>query len=451
MISHLQDNTLKVFWRNNMGIVAIIALVLGLAALGYFIFRVIKVSKNHEIGQEQYKIQGKERIELLVSAGLTGLFFLIAAVSLADAMNWELKFFEGFALAIGPFISGAALCVALGGFILFYWKLDLDEKQKKFCKFAFPFGFLAVFLGLFIFSEGIANHLTYPLVNGISVTGWTYPNDGNGSFGVKFYGILIVSGALLCYAITDHMLYQKYKKHGLIDTLFIVAFLFGILGARLWYCLVLEPEYFLANPAMIILGIASGGLAVQGGAMLGIIAGVTYVLVFRKYISLRRVMDIAIPTILLAQAIGRWGNFFNQEVYGLEVTREQLWFLPTIIKNNMLIEGAYRVPLFYIESCINLTGYFIIRYVLGKVAKLHVGLGFQAAAYLVWYGLVRVILEPLREGYHATTSTEGFGYLQSYITAFVMIGLGLLLGAGFFVYHHLRVKKGLEDKFGEKI
>ena len=434
-----------------MGILAIISLVLGLASFGYFIFRNIKITKNHEIGQEQYKIAGKERIELLVAAGLTGLFFLVSAVCLADAYDWKLKFIEGFALAIGPFIAGISLCVALGGFILFYYKLDLDEKQKKFAKFAFPIGFLALFLGLYVFSEGIANHISYPLVNGISTSGWTHPDDGGSGFGVKFYGILIVSGALLCYAITDHMLYKKYKKHGLIDTLFIVAFLFGILGARLWYCLVLEPDYFLKEPAMIILGIANGGLAVQGGAILGIVAGVTYVLLFRKYISLRIIMDIAIPTILLAQAIGRWGNFFNQEVYGLEVTREQLWFLPTIIKNNMYIDGAYRVPLFFIESCINISGYFIIRYVLGKVLKLNCGLGFQASAYLVWYGLVRVLLEPLRDGYHAATETEGFGYIQSYITAFVMIGLGVLMAVGFFVWHKVRMNKGLEDKFGEKI
>ena len=434
-----------------MGILAIVLLIFGFAAFGYFLFRVIKIAKTHEMGEEKYKIQGKQRLELLLVAGFTGLFFLLSAVCLALSKGWSLTFFEGFGLGVGPLLAGSGLAVALGGFVLFYYKLDLDEKQKKFCKFAFPIGFLVVFLGLFLFSEGIANHIVYPLVNGISFSGWTYPNTPDQSFGVKFYGILIVSGALLCYAITDHMLFQKYKKHGLIDTLFIVAFLFGILGARLWYCLVLEPDYFLKEPAMIFLGIAQGGLAVQGGAILGIVAGVTYVLLFRKYISLRTVMDIAIPTILLAQAIGRWGNFFNQEVYGFEVTRQQLWFLPTIIKNNMLIDDAYRLPLFFIESCINICGYFIIRYVIGKACKLNCGLGYQASAYLVWYGLVRVILEPLREGYHAATETEGFGYLQSYITAFVMIGLGVLMAAGFFVWHKVRMNKGLEDKFGEKI
>ena len=434
-----------------MWVVALIALIFGLGAFGYFLFRVIKISKNHEIGQEQYKIQGKERIELLVMAGITGLFFLAASICLPIINGWKITFFEGFGLSVGSLLAGAALCVALGAFVLFYYKLDLDEKQKKFCKYAFPIGFLVVFLGLFLFSEGIAKHISYPLPNGLSFKGVTYPFAETGAFGVKFYGILIVSGALLCYAITDHMLYQKFKKHGLIDTLFIIAFLVGILGARLWYCLVLEPEYFLANPGMIILGIVNGGLAVQGGAILGIVVGGLYIWFFRRYIGLRRLLDIALPTVLLAQAIGRWGNFFNQEVYGLEVTRQQLWFVPTIVKENMFIDGAYRVPLFFIESVINIGGYLIIRYVLGKVFKLKYGLGIQASSYLVWYGLVRIVLEPLREGYHAATSTEGFGYLQSYITAFAMMGAGIILIGVCILIHYLRMKKGLEDKFGEKI
>jgi phosphatidylglycerol:prolipoprotein diacylglycerol transferase len=250
------------------------------------------------------------------------------------------------------------------------------------------------------------------------------------------------------------MTYKKFKKHGLIDTLFIVAFLFGILGARLWYCIVLEPEVYFggdAPPLYFLYGIVDGGLAVQGGALLGIIAGVTFMLLFRKYIDVRFMMDVAIPTILLAQAIGRIGNFFNQEVYGAVTTYDNLWYLPTIIRKNMEIGGQFRVPLFFIEAVMNIGGYFLIRYLLGKVAKFHIGLGYQASSYLVWYGIVRVVLEPLREGYTASTATEGFGYLQSYITAFVFIGIGLAMIAGFYIYHRIRMNKGIEDKFGDKV
>ena len=161
--------------------------------------------------------------------------------------------------------------------------------------------------------------------------------------------------------------YKKYGEHGLIDSLFIVAFLAGILGARLWYCLILEPEYFLANPSEIILGIMKGGLAIQGGAICGFAVGVGFVLIFRKYIDVRFLMDIAVPTILIAQAIGRWGNFFNQEVYGKIAPDWIVNILPTIVRKNMFIDGEYRLPLFLIESLINIGGYFFIRYFLGKV------------------------------------------------------------------------------------
>ena len=440
-----------------MGIVAIIFLVLGFASFGYLIFRAIKISKTHEPGEEKYKLQGRPLYELLISCGATGFLFALSGLFLIllKMKTYQVHALQGLATVFGALLSGVALSVALGSFILFYYKLDIDEKQKKFFKYAFPLGFVALFLGLYIFSEGIANLINYPLPNGISTgDGITYPGEMNSGLSIRFYGILIVSGALLCYAITDHMLYQKFKKHGLIDTLFILAFIFGILGARLWYCIVLEPDYYFGGsvpPLYFLYGIVDGGLAVQGGAILGGIAGIAYVLIFRRYIGVRRAMDIAIPPILLAQAIGRWGNFFNQEVYGTVVSREALWFVPTIVKNNMLIDGEYRVPLFYIESLINIIGYIVIRYGLGKASKLKCGLGFQASAYLVWYGLVRVLLEPLREGYHASTNTEGFGYLQSYITAFAMIGVGLLMALGFFLFHYMRMKKGLEDKFGEKI
>ena len=91
----------------------------------------------------------------------------------------------------------------------------------------------------------------------------------------------------------------------------------------------------------------------------------------------------------------------------------------------------------------NLGGYFIIRYLLGKVFKFRVGLGYQAASYIVWYGMVRAILELFRD--------PEFMYKQSWYIAFGMIGGGLLLMLAFFLIHKMRMDKGIEDKFGDKI
>ena len=440
-----------------MKIVGIISIIAAVACLGYFIYKITKIVKGHVIGEEKHKIEGKERTELLSLVGITAGLFAVAALSLFLVLTKSSggKWYEGIFATLGALLFGCALAVGSGAFCLFYYKLDLDENQRKVCKLSFPIAIAVAVLSLLLFTEGIANHIDYPLASGVSFSnGWIKGGDVGEGFKIKWYGIFIVSGALLCYAITDHETYKKFKKHGLIDTLFIVAFLFGILGARLWYCIVLEPETYFggdAPPLYFLYGIVDGGLAVQGGALLGIIAGVTFMLLFRKYIDVRFMMDVAIPTILLAQAIGRIGNFFNQEVYGAITTRESLWYLPTIVRNNMLIDGSYRVPLFFIEAVMNIAGYFIIRYGVGKLCKAHIGLGFQASSYLVWYGIVRVVLEPLREGYTATTATEGFGYLQSYITAFAFIGIGVVMIVGFYILHRIRMNKGIEDKFGDKI
>ena len=435
-----------------MKILGIISIVAALACLGYFIYRIVKIIKGHVIGEEKHKIEGKEKKELLYLVGITSGLFMVACLSLYFVLTKDegSKWYEVIFTILGSLVFGCSLSAGIGAFSLYYYKPDLDEKQRDVCRYVWPVALALVFIGLWVFTEGVANHLIYPLVSGISFSeGFIRGGEPGYGFKIKFYGLLIVSGALLCYAITDHMTYKKFKKHGLIDSLFLVAFLFGILGARLWYCIVLEPEFYFTNrpsgvgPFYFLFGIVDGGLAVQGGAILGIAAGVTFMLLFRKYIDVRFMMDVAIPTILLAQCIGRWGNFFNQEVYGAVTTREALWYVPTIVKNNMKISGQYRIPLFYIEAMMNLAGYFVIRYLLGKVCKFHIGLGYQAASYIVWYGMVRAILELFRD--------PEFMYKQSWYIAFGMIGGGLLLMLAFFLIHKMRMDKGLEDKFGEKV
>lgn len=437
-----------------MGIFSLICLILAFGALGFFIFKMVKIVKNHVIGQEKYKIAGNEKILLLGLVCACALLFLTSSITYVIFKGYSLKFLEFFVLIVGALFMGATVPFAVGSFILYYYKTDLDDKQRNVCKFGWPIAIVAFFLGVLLLTEGVANHIIYPLVSGLSFTqGWIRAGENGGGFTVKFYGVIIVTGALICYAITDHEMYKKFKKHGLIDTLFIVVFLFGILGARLWFCLILEPDMIReAGFLYIFIGIVDGGLAIQGGAIAGLIAAVVFMLLFRKYIDLRFLLDVAAPTVLIAQALGRWGNFFNQEVYGAVTSIENLWYLPTIVKNNMLIDGHYRIPLFFIEGVMNIGGYFIIRYLVGKVFKAHLGLGVQACSYFTWYGLTRVVLEPLREGFTLKLGhSAAFGYLQSWITAFVMMAVGIIgIIVCVFIHKH-RMKLGKEDAFGDKI
>ena len=218
--------------------------------------------------------------------------------------------------------------------------------------------------------------------------------------------------------------YQEYKRHGLIDGLFILVFLFGIFGARVWYCTVLEP----GTP---IFDFQSGGLAIMGGVIFGAPMGILFLILFRRYINLRHAMDLILPCVLIAQAIGRWGNFCNQEVYGyMTVDPSTVWYLPQFIVKQMTIDGQMHMPLFLIESITNLAGYFVIVYGVGKGLKKHISNGDLFCLYIVWYGLTRVLLEPLRDG--------SFEYNNSLITAWIMFGGGLAGILGSHLYDYFR-------------
>lgn len=435
----------------------IISLLLGFACLGYFIYKIVKFTKSHVIGQDKLVIEGKNKKEFIILAAIQGIFVIASSISLMAVMHWSLSVGEYFLLIIGSYLFGLGFDVLVGGFALHYYTPDFDEKQKKACKIALFCALPVILIGLILLTEGFANHIEGPLPKGISFTdGLVYP--GYRDFNIAFYGIIIVTGAIVSYFICDHYFYKKFKKHGIIDSLFIFAFICGVIGSRLWFCLILEKDYYFAHPEKILLGITDGGLAIQGGAIFGIAGGVAFVLIFRKYVDIRFAMDVALPSILIAQVIGRWGNFFNQEVFGFAVSEQALGWLPTIIRNNMLIvsdvdgELLYRLPLFLIEGVINLGGYFLIRYLCGKVFKMKLGLGYQASLYLVWYGIVRAVLEPLRDGFTKVVgSSDAFGYMQSWIIAFVMIGVGLLMFLMFFLIHKIRMNKGLEDADGQKI
>lgn len=432
----------------------IVGLVLGVACCGYLVYRLQKFCKSHVPGIDHPKVEGNEKILFMALVLAQGLFTIISSYGIMGVNGWTLNAGENALLIFGSYIFGTAFAMGLSSFILYYWRPDFDEKQRKIARILTFVAIPLLFVGLILFTEGFAHHIPLgePLPNAISFTrGLVFVQGSTSEFTIRFYGILIVCGALFPLAITDHMFYKKYGAHNLADSLFIFAFLMGIIGARLWYCLVLEPAKYLAEPLKIF-DMTSGGMAIQGGALLGIAAGVSFVLIFRKYIDIRYAMDVAIPTILIAQCIGRWGNFFNQEVYGAGLGTDALNFLPTIVRNNMFIHGEYRLPLFFIEGAINLGGYFIIRYLCGKTLKCHLGLGYQASLYLVWYGMVRVVLEPLREGFTLNFgSSDAYGYMQSWIIAFVMMGVGIALFIMFFVIHKIRMNKNLEDQYGDKI
>lgn len=209
---------------------------------------------------------------------------------------------------------------------------------------------------------------------------------------VRWYGLLIGIGMVLAYFMTAQEAKRKQISEETMSDILFWTIIFGFIGARLYY-VIFRLDYYLANLHLII-QIWQGGIAIYGGIIAGII---TIFILSRRYkVNFFDVLDIAAPAILLAQIIGRWGNFINQEAYGYATSRaflESIW-IPDWIINQMQIDGTYYHPTFLYESVWNLLGLIILLVLREK--KSFFKEGEIAASYIIWYGLGRVWIEGMR-------------------------------------------------------
>ncbi|MDD3069249.1 MAG: prolipoprotein diacylglyceryl transferase, partial [Bacilli bacterium] len=233
---------------------------------------------------------------------------------------------------------------------------------------------------------------------------------------------------------------------GVLESTFLIAFPAGVIGARLFYVLGQWSD-FASNP-ITMFSIWDGGLTILGGALTGIVVGVGWFMWRNKGYNIFIVADIVLPAILIAQAVGRWGNFFNCEVHGIEMSGEYWQWLPKIIYNNiqfghdgytsLVAEGNVFVPLFLIEGAINMLGFFLLAYLFGKKLRNYTAFGDLAFGYFIWYGLTRAILEPLRDDRYIMN--DFWSWFWS--LAFIIVGvLGIILNHT--IRNSINQKKGL--------
>ncbi len=340
--------------------------------------------------------------------------------------------------ALGGFFFGFGLSALFSGFSFRYRESAIEDKTKKFFSIVCLASILPIFAGLIVFGEGFAPYQEYPLPCGITFVNGALKlynvGQASGSFRLTFYGLIIVSGVFVVYFICDRQFYLEYKKHNILDNLVLIAFPSGIIGARIWYVVGNWERMFKGRPFTDVFAIWDGGLTILGGAAFGALAGILFIIFRRKYVKLSFAMDVCIPSILIAQAIGRWGNFFNCEVYGKAVELSNGWqWLPTWIANQMAVSnsgsvvldaGQIYAPLFLIEGMVNLAGYFIIRYGIGKGLKKWLKGGELAASYFIWYGIVRFIMEPLRDEAFNMGTDNAWSVINSLM--YILIGVGMI-------------------------
>ena len=230
-----------------------------------------------------------------------------------------------------------------------------------------------------------------------------------GSVEVRWYGILITLGIVLAFL---HVYYRGKQCEGvvlddIIDIGICTVFL-GVVGARLYYVLTTLDQYRYES-FLDVIAIWNGGLAIYGGIIggcIGIVLGCLW-----KKISWRKLFDMAAPGVMLAQAVGRWGNFCNGEAYGYaigETTRFYFFNNEHILNsgegtlfhtlrmglypNSWSNQPTYYHPTFFYESLWNLLGFVLVS-IFYRHKKYN---GQIALMYFAWYGFGRMFIEGLR-------------------------------------------------------
>lgn len=238
---------------------------------------------------------------------------------------------------------------------------------------------------------------------------------------IYWYAIIIVSGVIIAMWLSTREAVRVGLKPDDVTDFMLIGLPVSIIGARLYYIL-FDLQYYIDDPSQIF-NIRSGGIAIYGA----LIAGGIWLYFFcqRNFISPWTFLDIAAPSVLLAQGIGRWGNFMNHEAFGAEVSRSFLesLYIPKFIIDNMYIDEAYRQPTFLYESIWNVIGFIVLIFLRKKTGLLKEGEVFLS--YLIWYGFGRFFIEGMR-----TDSLYLFGDIRvsQALSALLFFGaIGLLI------------------------
>lgn len=235
---------------------------------------------------------------------------------------------------------------------------------------------------------------------------------------IYWYSIMIMIGAIVAIILIKKEAKKRNINNDFITNLIFYGFIFGLIGARLYY-VIFNFDYFSRN-ILEIFKVWNGGLAIHGGIIFGTITIIVYC---KKYnISILKILDICAVGIIIAQAIGRWGNFFNQEAYGMatNISHLQSLHLPTFIIEGMNINGTYYQPTFLYESIWNVFGFILLITIRKFYKKLKTGQ--LTGMYLIWYSIGRFIIEHFR-----SDSLMLFNFKIAQIVSIILFIIGIIL------------------------
>lgn len=234
---------------------------------------------------------------------------------------------------------------------------------------------------------------------------------------IYYYAVIIVCGIILATVVVALLFKRRNIPTEWVLDLLLCILPLGIVGARTFFVLT-DPSSDITEWFSTF---RDGGLSIIGGVIGGAIGVVLFCLIHK--INFFRVADCLVPGVILAQAIGRWGNFVNQEVYGAEVTNEALWWFPFAV----FIEktGEWHYAFFFYESMLNLVIFALLFVLMWKFKKKPSGLAL--AGYLFGYGTVRSIMEPLRDPQFILGSSMPVSQVIALVMAFGGLTLAICL------------------------
>lgn len=254
-----------------------------------------------------------------------------------------------------------------------------------------------------------------------------------GPLDVRWYGILIATGIVLAFLVVQREMVKRGMHPDFLTDLLIWAVPLAIVSARIYY-VIFSWDYYKDNLGQVF-KVWEGGIAIHGALIGAFIT--TYVFTKLRGVSFWKVVDIAVPGLLIGQIIGRWGNFMNQEAHGGPVSENFLntTIIPDWIMNQMTIEGVTYHPTFLYESLWNFVG-LIILLLLRRVALKR---GEMFLFYLTWYSFGRYFIEGMR-----TDSLYGGDLRAAQVVSVVTIIIAIIL---FVIRRYVqKVDKTYQDK-----
>ncbi|HLR75440.1 MAG TPA: prolipoprotein diacylglyceryl transferase [Virgibacillus sp.] len=241
-----------------------------------------------------------------------------------------------------------------------------------------------------------------------------------GPISIYWYGVIIAMGAFIgLYIVTREADRLGLNKDYMID-LVVFAIPIAIIFARMYYVVFEWRERYMNEPFWKVFAVWEGGIAIHGALIGAVLTAIIYARV--RKLSFWQLADIAAPGLIIGQAIGRWGNFMNQEAFGGQIAESTYYkfhqYLPDFIMNQMCIDGVYHHPTFLYESVWNLA---VLAFLL-MLRRYNPYRGELFLSYVITYSIGRYFIEGLR-----TDSLYVFGAVRTAQLLSIVLIIGAIL------------------------